>query len=244
MVLKSDIESAYISQQSYLGINEQYIDRSYLQGFQPDASHIEVISGIRRCGKSTLLHQIMHKYYSKIAFFNFEDSRIYNFELADFQKLDQIIGQNVDAYFFDEIQNVISWEVFVRQLHDRNKKVFITGSNASLLSKELGTRLTGRHLKHELFPFSYSEFLLFEKTLNSAEAFSSYLTNGGFPEFLSSGNPEILQNLLKDIVLRDIAVRYGIRNTHTLMDITLFLISNYHMLGRRFPIIVFEKVFQ
>ena len=62
------------------------------------------------------------------------------------------MGPNKQAYFFDEIQNVPSWEIFVRQLHDRGEKVFVTGSNASLLSKELGTRLTGRNLRHELLP--------------------------------------------------------------------------------------------
>jgi hypothetical protein len=231
MVLYSDIENAYASQQTYVSLKEDHIERAYLRNYTPDLSHIEVITGIRRCGKSTLLQQIRQKHFSSIAYFNFEDSRVYNFELSDFQKLDQIIGTGVEAYFFDEIQNVPSWEVFVRQLHDRNEKVFITGSNASLLSKELGTRLTGRHIRHELFPFSYLEFLEYKKETNSPEALSSYLDLGGFPEFLASNNPEILQHLLRDIVLRDIAVRYGIRNTNTLMEITLFLISN---IGKEF----------
>jgi predicted AAA+ superfamily ATPase len=114
----------------------------------------------------------------------------------------------------------------VRQLHDRGVKVFITGSNASLLSKELGTRLTGRHLRHEMFPFSYAEFLLFKKIKKSVASIGQYLNEGGFPEYLVSANTEVLQNLLKDIVLRDIAIRHHIRNTKTLMDITLHLLSN------------------
>lgn len=139
---------------------------------------------------------------------------------------DEVIGTETKVYFFDEIQNVPSWEIYVRQLHDRGKKVFITGSNASLLSKELGTRLTGRHLRHELFPFSYPEFLTYKKLKNTVVAFERYVQHGGFPEYLRDENHEILHMLLKDIVSRDIAIRYGIKNTGTLMDITLFLVSN------------------
>ena len=186
---------------------------------------VEVISGIRRCGKSTLLRHQMKK-YKKIAYLNFEDPRLFNFELNDFTKLDEVIPQNTEAYFFDEIQNVDKWEVYIRQLHDEGKKVYITGSNASLLSKDLGTRLTGRYLNTELFPFSYEEFLLFEKKVANLQSLQKYLKEGGFPEYLKSKNIETLQNLFKDIILRDIAVRYGVRNHRALMDIALFLLSN------------------
>jgi uncharacterized protein len=225
MVLKSDIEKAFKAQQNLLK-PENTIPRLFLKDYQPDKKHIEVITGIRRSGKSTLMKQIIKKYYRRIAFFNFEDSRIFGFDIHDFQKLEEVMPLNADAYFFDEIQNVPSWEIFIRQLHDRGAKVFITGSNASLHSKELGTRLTGRHLRHEIYPFSYQEFLLVTEQKKSAESCLYYLNSGGFPEFLSAQNPEVLQTLLKDIVLRDIAIRHGIRQTSTLMDITLFLLSN------------------
>ncbi len=225
MVLKSEVEIAYRLQQDYIKSAHSFIPRQYTN-VKLGSSHVEVISGIRRCGKSTLMDQLKHRYKAGTAYFNFEDPRVHDFDVADFQKLDEVIGQRKKVYFFDEIQNVPSWEIYVRQLHDRGKKVFITGSNASLLSKELGTRLTGRHLRHELFPFSYVEFLLYKKLKNSQTAFEYYVQHGGFPEYLRDENQEILQVLLKDIVSRDIAVRYGIKNTRTLMDITLFLISN------------------
>jgi uncharacterized protein len=242
MVLKADIEKAYKAQQQQLKADKNSISRFFLKGYKPNEKHIEVITGIRRCGKSTLMKQIIGEYYSKAAFFNFEDSRIFGFEVQDFQKLDEIIPQGADAYFFDEIQNVDSWEIYIRQLHDRGAKVFITGSNASLLSKELGTRLTGRHLRHEMFPFSFPEFLLFTKQKVSVGSCEQYMTAGGFPEYLTDKNPEVLQTLLKDIVLRDIAIRHGIRNTKALMDITLFLLSNigkessYNSLKKKFGI--------
>lgn len=226
MILKSEIENSYKLQQEYIRMKLSFTGRDYLSKINFSSQHIEVISGIRRCGKSTLMKLLIKEYGSKIAYFNFEDPRVYNFEISDFQKLDEVIGSDVVAYFFDEIQNVPSWEIYIRQLHDRGEKIFITGSNASLLSKDLGTRLTGRHLRHELFPFSYVEFLQHLKLTNNEESFVRYVENGGFPEFIREKNQEILQTLLKDIVLRDIAVRYGIRNSKLLMDITLYLVSN------------------
>lgn len=226
MVLKSDIEKAFRAQQQLLTSDANIIPRSFLGNYKPDKKHIEVITGIRRCGKSTLMKQIISRYYQDIAYFNFEDSRVFGFQVHDFQKLDEVLPAAASAYFFDEIQNVDSWEIYIRQLHDRGAKVFITGSNASLLSKELGTRLTGRHLRHEMFPFSYAEFLIYTKQKLSQSSCQRYLTTGGFPEYLNAENPEVLQALLKDIVMRDIAIRHNIRNTKVLMDITLFLLSN------------------
>ncbi|WP_194972812.1 ATP-binding protein [Aquiflexum lacus] len=226
MVFKEDIEAAYDGQKRVLAKDFGFIKREMLEIFKPSSTHVEVISGIRRSGKSTLMRQIVKKYYEKVAYFNFEDSRVFGFEVGDFSKLDDVMGEDVEAYFFDEIQNVKGWEVFVRQLHERGEKVFVTGSNASLLSREMGTRLTGRYLSHEVFPFSYKEYLTFLGLDDSQENFNDYVVKGGFPEFLRDQNPEILQMLLKDILYRDIAVRYGIKNTHVLMDIALFLISN------------------
>jgi uncharacterized protein len=206
--------------------SENTIPRAFLSGYKPASTHVEVISGIRRCGKSTLMALIRDQFYPGAAYFNFEDSRVYGFEVDDFRKLDDIIPRDTPAYFFDEIQNVDKWELFVRQLHDRGSKVFITGSNASLLSHELGTRLTGRHLRHDLYPFSYQEFLSYHQITSSEDAFDRYLDEGGFPEYQAQKDPMILQNLFKDIVLRDIAVRHGIRNIQTLMEMALFLITN------------------
>lgn len=240
MLLKSEIENAYFLQQEKIKQNKSNVIRKKATSIAIDNSFVQVISGIRRCGKSTLLRFLMEK-YAKIAYFNFEDPRILNFEVSDFSKLEEIIPKNVEAYFFDEIQNVAQWEIYIRQLHDYEKKIFITGSNASLLSKDLGTRLTGRYLNTELFPFSYQEFLVFEKKEANLLSLTNYLNKGGFPEYLKSNNVEILQNLFKDIVFRDIAIRYGIRNTKTLIDIALFLISN---VGKETTYTSLKKTFQ
>ena len=240
MLLKSQIEEAYQLQQKKKQSIKDKVGREKDDNFISDNSFIQVISGIRRCGKSTLLHFLMSK-YNKIGYFNFEDSRVINFDVSDFSKLDEVIPNDVEAYFFDEIQNVPQWEIYIRQLHDYGKKVYITGSNASLLSKDLGTRLTGRYLNTELFPFSYTEFLEFDKSQISEVSFQNYLINGGFPDFLKTNQVEVLQNLFKDIVFRDIAIRYSIRNTKLLIDIALFLLSN---IGKETTYNSLKKTFQ
>lgn len=238
MVLLQTLKESYLEQQALLQKKLSGVERKYYKATSKKNTHIEVITGIRRCGKSTLLQQLIFKKKKKVAYFNFEDTRVFNFEIDDFKKLDQIIGKGIPYYFFDEIQNIKNWEIYIRRLHDLGKKVYITGSNASLLSKELGTRLTGRYIAHELFPFSFSEFLAFRKKKPTAKNAKDYVLLGGFPEYLQMDATEILQQLLKDIVYRDIAIRYGIRNTQSLMELTLFLLSNigkehsYHSVKR------------
>jgi predicted AAA+ superfamily ATPase len=240
MILGSEIEVSYKEQASRFAIQTHWIERNYMKNIDLKSEHIQIVSGVRRSGKSTLLSLLKRDYSTNIASFNFEDSRIYGFEVSDFSKLDKVIGTGVDIYFFDEIQNVPQWEIFIRQLHDRGKKIFITGSNAILLSKELGTRLTGRYISHELFPFNYYEFLVFKKKKDSLSAIESYIKMGGFPEYLKSKNIETLQYLLRDILYRDIAIRYSIKNTKSLFDIALYLMSN---VGKEFTFNSLRKAF-
>src|SRR3989338_4474567 len=113
---------------------------------------IIIISGIRRCGKSTLLNQIRKKYSGY--FLNFDDERLINFKIEDFKILEELFIElygEKKIFYFDEIQNIPMWERFVRRLYDERKKVFITGSNASMLSRELWTHLTGRYLMLQMF---------------------------------------------------------------------------------------------
>jgi predicted AAA+ superfamily ATPase len=202
-----------------------------------------ILSGIRRCGKSTLLRQLMKKvknYY----YFNFEDLRAVDFNVKDFEKLDEIFHEeygNSDYYFFDEIQNIQKWEMYVRRLVDLKKHVIITGSNASLLSKELGTRLTGRHLTHEIFPFSFKEFLDIEKKEPSKDSFETFLNEGGFPEYLQYKRPDILQILLTDILNRDIATRYKIRSQKQLKELAINLLTT---IGKKFTYNSLKKIFK
>ncbi len=196
--------------------------------FLPDIDNYAlIVSGVRRCGKSTLLYQLLKKKHSEALYINFDDPRLYDFELMDFQKLDALIKESgIRILMFDEIQIIKGWERYVRQKLDENYRVFITGSNASLLSKELGTSLTGRHITTELFPFSYAEFCRFRNLETNEGSLVEYMRNGGFPEYLKTASEEILASLLDDILIRDIAVRYGIKDIRGLKRLTVYLLSN------------------
>ena len=130
-------------------------------------------------------------------------------------------------FYLDEIQNIPKWENFVRFKLDEGYKVTLTGSNASLLSKELGTKLTGRHITKELFPFSFTEYLAFTNALRNQDTLTNYLLMGGFPEYIrSEGNVDILTNIFNDILLRDIAVRHQIKQTQVIRSLAVFIVSN------------------
>ncbi|MDR2843601.1 MAG: ATP-binding protein [Candidatus Symbiothrix sp.] len=186
-----------------------------------------IIKGIRRCGKSTLLLQLLNTQYKEAIYLNFEDIRLAGFDVSDFARfLNEIIKRGIKVIFLDEIQLIGQWEIFVNQLLREGYTVFITGSNALLLSKELGTHLTGRHVSIELFPFSYQEYLTFKNAPVTADSFNDYLTNGGIPEYVRNSKGIILNNLLNDILIRDIAVRHAVRDVESLRQLAVYLITN------------------
>jgi uncharacterized protein len=228
MLLKETLRQIVETQQRDIKSLNSGVPRTIASNIDLTLPFAIIISGIRRCGKSTLLRQAMKATNGKY-YFNFEDPKATSFELGDFQKLEELFSESFgqeECYFFDEIQNVEKWELFVRTALDKGKHFLITGSNASLLSKELGTRLTGRHLRKELFPFSYPEFLAFTLTKAGKESFNEYLKMGGFPEYLRFGRSEILQELFNDIIMRDIVVRHKLRSPKSIKELALFLISN------------------
>ncbi len=186
-----------------------------------------IITGIRRCGKSTLLLQLLRRDYQDALYLNFDDIRLSGFETDDLTRLHrEIEKRKITILFFDEIQVVGGWEKYINQLLREGYKVFITGSNASMLSVELGTHLTGRHLSMELFPFSYSEYIRFKGLENGENAVMDYLKTGGMPEYLKTGISAILSAFVDDILMRDIAVRHSVRDVASLRQLTAFLITN------------------
>ncbi len=228
MILQDTIASVISKQNKALPANTNTINRNLSSEINTDTNHAIIITGIRRCGKSTLLKQLAAKYHL-FHFLNFEDTRLIGLDSSDFGKLQNVFElspMKSNVYLFDEIQVIDKWEIYVRQLLDNRSKVFITGSNASLLSRELGTRLTGRHLSYALYPFSFNEFINFSSKLADIESFAEYFNIGGFPEYISHPDEQLLQNLVNDVLLRDIVVRYNIRNSSALQQITLYLLSN------------------
>lgn len=222
-MLKDTLREIVVAQAAELDHGEVGVPREAARAVDLRLPHALTIAGVRRCGKSTLLRQLMT---SDSVYCNFEDPNLFGFSVRDFARIEEVFGEIRPGFtmcMFDELQNVPEWERYVgRTKH----KYVITGSNASLLSRELGTKLTGRHLSLELLPFSYREMLTFTNRKPGVESFRDYCRDGGFPEFLRYRRAEILQELFKDILVRDIAVRYGVRDVHALQELALYLISN------------------
>ena len=229
-----------ISDQKALKWESSAVERQHVSIIDDDS--VVVISGIRRCGKSTLLQAIRAKNKEQDYYLNFDDERLIHFKVEDFQLLLELFGERFGKqrrFYFDEIQNVSGWERFVRRLHDYGNKVYITGSNASMLSKELGTHLTGRYQQIELYPFSFLEYLKLKGTdLHSLDhfntddkvvlkaAFNKYFKLGGFPAFLKSTNTEYLKSLYESVLYRDVMVRNGITNEQEILELMFFVTSN------------------
>jgi len=227
MIQLEFLEDILEQQKSAIASKDAGMRREQFASLPDISSHALIVSGIRRCGKSTLLFQLLRERYPAAVYLNFDDPRLYDFGIDDFVKLDKLIDTHGSTVLmFDEIQLIKGWERYVRQKLDENFQVFVTGSNASMLSRELGSSLTGRHISKELFPFSYTEYCSFHQFEPCPETTLSYLMDGGFPEYQKQKNAEILTSLLDDLIVRDIAVRYNIRDVRTLQRLTLYLLSN------------------
>ena len=238
--MQKSLLQAVISDQKALQWESSAIVREHVSIMEDDS--VVVISGVRRCGKSTLLQAIRANKNEKDYYLNFDDDRLIQFKVEDFQLLLELFGERYGkqtTFYFDEIQNISGWERFVRRLHDYGNKVYITGSNASMLSKELGTHLTGRYQQVELYPFSFREYLKLNQIdpdeldyFNTKEkvlvkvSFNDYFRLGGFPAFLKSKQPEYLKSLYESVLYRDVMVRNGITNEQELLELMFFVTSN------------------
>jgi len=193
---------------------------------------VNVISGVRRCGKSTLLQQLLAPNdirIDKAVFVNFEDPRLAQY--LDHPLLEQICDlvegklEGPCTFFFDEIQQVTRWQKWMNSsLERRPEHTFVvTGSNSRLLSGELATSLTGRHLSTELFPFDLEEF----QRLRPSGGLTSFLKKGGFPAALKISEPErLLQQYFQDIVERDIRERVSAKSSRPLLAVAQMVLES------------------
>jgi len=217
---------------------QKIIPREKLKDAQLFLKHpnILIITGIRRCGKSIFSYLIEKE--NNFAYINFDDERLSGIKTEGLNNILQAFYElygDIEYIVLDEIQNIPKWELFANRLR-RTKKVIITGSNSKLLSGELATHLTGRHLDIRLFPFSFKEFLSLKsfnisKTITTKEEaqilnyLNEYLKNGGFPEAQILGK-QILSRIYEDILIRDIQIRYNIKKREELSKLGKYLISN------------------
>ena len=205
-----------------------------------DSRLVQIITGVRRSGKSTLAHRALQG--TLYAYINFDDERLMELSPADLDKLLEalyaVYGE-FNRLVLDEIQNVDGWHLFVNRLLRNEIKIVVTGSNSKLLSREMATHLTGRFALVELLPFSFREFL-FSKKVESMEMvtaknkgllfgyFEQYMDKGGFPE-IATGEPKrtYITTLFEAIVSHDIIYRYKIRHVRSFRDMAIWLTSNY-----------------
>ena len=213
---------------------------------------ILIITGVRRSGKSSLMKLLCDDLLSRedvlendILYLNFEDERFIPFTFHDFELLYETFIELENPkgriyLFLDEIQNISGWEKWLNRLYEfENVKIFVTGSNASLMSSEISTALTGRNRQIVTWPFSLREFLTMKKVIIDGKSlykrqkkveikrvFGKYLELGGFPEVLKTGDPTLLEQYYKDIIYRDVIARHGIKNIKEVKELTLFLAAN------------------
>src|SRR3989304_2552900 len=214
-----------------------------------------VCIGVRRSGKSTYMYQIIQRLYQSgvkrenILYINFFDDRLHNLQqegvglIADAYYLLYPEKKNTETVycFFDEIQSVPGWEPFVDRLMRTEKcEVFLTGSSARMLSKEIATQMRGRALSWEMFPFSFREFLDYKgiqglgtlstkKRLFVQKAFEEYWETGGFPEVAGIGRNlriKIHQEYFHAILFRDLVERHDISHPKAEIDLAHWLIEN------------------
>ncbi len=218
-----DIKQILIDQKEELEDSfkgKKIIEREVLGEYKNflESSLIKIITGARRAGKSVLGCELLKD--RNFAYVNFDDERLSALEAKELNLILRAIYeiyQKPDFIFFDEIQNINNWELFVNRLKRRGFNLIITGSNAKLLSKELATHLTGRHFSLELYPFSFREYLYFNNfdyrkkdfstrdTASLARFLENYLAFGGFPEVIQGENyKKYLISLYSTVLTKDV----------------------------------------
>ncbi len=244
MPLSLELLRQVVLEQAQFGMPSDFVAREVMPRLTSMMAtpSIVIIMGVRRCGKSTILQWLRQQSAERDYYFNFDDDRLVDFRLEDFQTLYELLIEmwgKQTTFFFDEIQLIPGWERFVRRLHDYGNKVYITGSNAIMFSRELGTRLTGRYLSVTMFPFGFKEYVQYKSsdqpiTYNPTSEIkaqyrrllSQFLTEGGFPEYVKYLAPDYLHTLFENIVYKDVIVRYKLPNERVVRLLLNFLASN------------------
>lgn len=243
MIEKEKIREVIFDQKEVFEKKKHLIPRDIPIKQAISTNQIVIISGVRRCGKSSLLYLLkeeMRLNEEDYCYFNFDDERI----IPDIQLLEKIYNLHLEIYgktpvlFFDEIQNISGWEKFINRMHEQQIKIFVTGSNANLLSSEIATSLTGRNIILELYPFSFNEYLrLNEQEFNIdrlssrkkallLKSFNHYFQTGGFPLVIIEDNLELINAYFQDILYRDIISRYRISQVEEIKQIGLYFATN------------------
>lgn len=230
-------------------IRNSYVDR--LEGLIQGSNQVITITGPRRAGKSYIMRQMGRLLAEKdvrkenILFVNFDDPRFLSLDTKLLIQIYDIYREfmspaDTPYIFLDEVQEIGEWEKWVRMMHELKKaKIIVSGSNAHLLSRELGTLLTGRHIDLNVFPLSFTEYLLFNnieiktsldvdrKKTEIMGFFRKYMESGSFPEVaLSDKKSEVLLNYFDDLLTKDLIKRFRVRKTNAMKALIKYYLSN------------------
>ena len=220
---------------------QKWVARKEEALFEFETKMAQVVIGVRRSGKSTLCHKVLMERGIRYGYVNLDDDRLADMKTEDLNTVlscvYQLYGTDIPYLVLDEIQDVDGWYLFVNRLLRSDLHIFVTGSNAKLLSGELATHLTGRYNEIHLFPFSFSEYCQYHlvdiqgiTTKAEAErkrAFMDYIHDGGFPEMQGLRNKRAyVQSLIEAILRKDIQKRFKIRNIEALRKLAHHLINN------------------
>ena len=220
---------------------QKWVARKEEALFEFETKMAQVVIGVRRSGKSTLCHKVLMERGIRYGYVNLDDDRLADMKTEDLNTVlscvYQLYGTDIPYLVLDEIQDVDGWYLFVNRLLRTDLHIFVTGSNAKLLSGELATHLTGRYNEIHLFPFSFSEYCQYHHidtqgitTKAEAErkrAFMDYIHDGGFPEMQGLRNKRAyVQSLIEAILRKDIQKRFKIRNIEALRKLAHHLINN------------------
>jgi predicted AAA+ superfamily ATPase len=219
----------------------KWMERKEESLFEFDTSMAQVVIGVRRSGKSTLCHKVLLERGIRYGYVNFDDDRLAEMQVGDLNTVlscvYQLYGTDIPYLVLDEIQDVDGWYLFVNRMLRTSLNIFITGSNAKLLSGELATHLTGRYNEIHLYPFSFSEYCQYHQIDTQSittkadagrkRAFMDYIHDGGFPEMQRLRNKRAyVQSLIEAILRKDIQKRFKIRNIEALRKLAHHLINN------------------
>ena len=205
-----------------------------------DSSLAQIVMGIRRCGKSVLCRSALVKAGVAFGYVNFDHAELSDItaeDLNEILKAVYIVYGDVDYLFFDEIQNVPKWQLWVNTLLRQKKRIVITGSNSRLLTDDLATHMTGRFIPTELLPFSFAEYRAWLRRGNARTTvakvelrrdYDRYFLNGGMPEsFVHPDVRRYVETLYHSILLRDVLQRHRLRDTKRFMDTAYVIMNNF-----------------
>ena len=266
MVSKSILKEIILTNQDFIARKTKKIFKRTIGGLPKNINKVVILYGVRRSGKTYILFDFFKQHKNKSLYIDFEDERLINFDLKDFQALKEVflelnpslLNKKIN-FFLDEIQNIEGWEKFCRRAVEReNINIFVSGSSSKMMPFEIHTELRGRSWSMEILPFSFPEYLskrgvnlkdksliYTSKSLIIKKHFGKYLKWGGFPEVVflkaDTDKEKLIKEYMSAMFFRDIVERYNLSNIQLVDALTDKLFSSFSL---KFSLNAFYKQYK